>query len=313
MLRIDFINVGDGDAALIRLNDDEFTILVDTGRPLVSAATGSKRAHAIDFLMREGVKHIDLMILTHLHFDHMGGALGVMRHIKVDRMTALDLPPKDAGWIFLPEGDCERTVANLFHALNYFADTVTRARELGVSCELAKRGELEAPNGLRLTLYLPDDELKARQKAVFDSLYRGEKLQGELSYAASKERNISSLMLRIEYEGKSVLITGDAYGAYWQDAEMPPCDILKMPHHGDEKSMTESLIAKLHPSYAITSCQNDAVQKKERPAERTIRMIKPYVPNILCTENRQLLSLEASCNTAISLVIENGSVRRIDP
>ena len=40
----------------------------------------------IPFLLRNGIRHIDIMILSHPHRDHIGGLLSVLSHLKVDAL-----------------------------------------------------------------------------------------------------------------------------------------------------------------------------------------------------------------------------------
>ena len=74
-VRVDFLDVGQGDAILIR-SYSEKTILIDTGAP------SAKRA-----LMKQlkdlGVQSIDALILTHPHADHIGNAVDLLETIPV--------------------------------------------------------------------------------------------------------------------------------------------------------------------------------------------------------------------------------------
>lgn len=73
-LRIDFVDVGQGDAALIRTPRGR-TVLVDAG--------GSDRASSlVAFVTRRlGGQPLDVALLTHRHLDHLGGFLDVIRAI----------------------------------------------------------------------------------------------------------------------------------------------------------------------------------------------------------------------------------------
>ncbi|MEJ2696367.1 MAG: DNA internalization-related competence protein ComEC/Rec2 [Candidatus Sulfobium sp.] len=62
-LSVTFLDVGQGDSAVIELPDGK-TVVVDTGR------TGRETAA---FLKFRGKKTIDAMVLTHIHPDHTGG------------------------------------------------------------------------------------------------------------------------------------------------------------------------------------------------------------------------------------------------
>ena len=71
-MTLDFINVGYGDAILIR--SGSFTMLVDCGDWTVGdGGPDSQRISAADFLRQEGIDTLDLLVLTHLHRDHSGG------------------------------------------------------------------------------------------------------------------------------------------------------------------------------------------------------------------------------------------------
>lgn len=84
-LRITALGVGHGDAVLVRWENDEkvWTCLVDGGQ---SPETLQKR---LDDL---GVKHLDLLVLTHLDSDHAGGLAGLTREIHVSSYWGPALP-----------------------------------------------------------------------------------------------------------------------------------------------------------------------------------------------------------------------------
>jgi competence protein ComEC len=71
-LRITFLDVGQGDGALIEVR--EGAILVDEGPP---------EAHVDEQLRRLGVHSLAAIVLTHPQRDHVGGAADVLRHERV--------------------------------------------------------------------------------------------------------------------------------------------------------------------------------------------------------------------------------------
>lgn len=306
MLEAIFYNVGDGDCALIRETgkDGAHTLLFDTGRPHIEYVNGSGRRPAAAHLMREGIERIDLMALSHPHFDHIGGALAILRHIPVAALTAPYLPEDGARWIEAP--DCgEKTVVGLCDALNMLSDIRTDAKARGCVISTA-REEAFRLGSMKLRTFLTDRELYARQRSAFDALYRGETLPCDELCAISKERNCSSLMMRVEYAGRSILLTGDAYAEYWEDREMEACDILKVPHHGDKKATTEKLIAMLSPKYAVISCENNAESKKERPTAETLDTLRRHGAETFITENRPVADIPAETHGAIRFTIDDG-------
>ena len=84
-LHIHFLDVGQGDAIVIRQND--WVVLVDGGTP----AAG--RRSVIPWLEAGGIRRIDLMICTHAHNDHLGGLQEVLEAFSVDRvLLGIDAP-----------------------------------------------------------------------------------------------------------------------------------------------------------------------------------------------------------------------------
>ena len=74
MLLVDFINVGYGDAILLRETETPFAMLVDCGDARIGRSRpDGRRITAADYLRREGIRELDLLVLTHLHLDHAGG------------------------------------------------------------------------------------------------------------------------------------------------------------------------------------------------------------------------------------------------
>jgi competence protein ComEC len=74
-----FFDVGQGDSALILTREGE-TILVDTGDGRAFRETDL-------LLLKSGVSSLDLMVLTHPHQDHIGGALSVLSRLRVGRVV----------------------------------------------------------------------------------------------------------------------------------------------------------------------------------------------------------------------------------
>ena len=72
-LRVDFIAVGQGDAALITSPTGK-TVLIDGGPPEGAAAL-------VAYLKSRAVGPLDLVILTHRHADHLGGLAAVVRDV----------------------------------------------------------------------------------------------------------------------------------------------------------------------------------------------------------------------------------------
>lgn len=78
-LRVHFIDVGQGDSILIQTPYNKESILIDGG---------SRQAaqQVIEYLQKQGVKKINLLIATHPHEDHIGGLVEVLRAFPIDKI-----------------------------------------------------------------------------------------------------------------------------------------------------------------------------------------------------------------------------------
>ena len=74
-LEVHFIDVGQADCALV-ICDGRY-MLIDGGN-----AEDSDLVYA--YLERHGARHLDCMVATHAHEDHIGGLSGALNYAKVD-------------------------------------------------------------------------------------------------------------------------------------------------------------------------------------------------------------------------------------
>lgn len=83
-MQVHFIDVGQGDATLIVTPNGKH-ILIDAG-------PGSGELDLMAYLKRYEVKSIELMILSHPHEDHIGGADRVLTSIKTEKVLVSPAP-----------------------------------------------------------------------------------------------------------------------------------------------------------------------------------------------------------------------------
>lgn len=97
-MEVSFINVGQGDATLIRYKNE--VALIDTGGlKSIDIATSS----LIPFFKRKQIYDIDLLITTHDDFDHSGGKDSLIKNFKVKKYvkTSNAFPIKFANTYFI--------------------------------------------------------------------------------------------------------------------------------------------------------------------------------------------------------------------
>ncbi|NLA53573.1 MAG: MBL fold metallo-hydrolase [Clostridiales bacterium] len=312
MLRLDFINVGDGDAILIREYSDRqtgFTMLVDCGRAEVLPFAGSRRQSAADYLQEQGVLVIDLLIITHLHPDHFGG-LELLNRIKINRMLSAYLSCSGSQSVReYPAKFGSTSTAGLYKSLTAFAQDFAMLKRQGCDCKLATSGAHDLTSKLRMQIALPQAEVLSRQKAAFNALEEAKVIPEDVLYPISKERNNASLRLTLEYAKRRIILPGDAYGAFWEnEPDAAACDIFKLPHHGDDKSLTDLLLSKLHPSFSVISGLKGE-PSKHRPAAETINLLNKYDSPVVCLENDAVCGLDAvSLKAAVFYIQDKGEI-----
>lgn len=122
-LRVYFFDVGQGDSILV-LSPDGSTVLIDGGEP----NTG-----ILSYLQGLGVKHIDLMVATHPHSDHIGGLVQVLNAMPVSRVVT--------------NGQLSTTTT-----FEHFLDAIASAK---VPFVVAKRGDILIVGNLDFSVLSP--------------------------------------------------------------------------------------------------------------------------------------------------------------
>jgi len=93
-LRLDMLDVGQGDALLLRLPDGA-ALLIDGGG-LTGSTFDLGRQVVVPALWTLGVRRLDLVIGTHPHHDHLGGLAAVVHHLPVEEAWVATGPRDDA-------------------------------------------------------------------------------------------------------------------------------------------------------------------------------------------------------------------------
>ncbi|MGI6263869.1 MAG: ComEC/Rec2 family competence protein [Acutalibacteraceae bacterium] len=207
-MQVHFIDVGNADAALIRCGDKQ--MLIDGGEPDDGGAV-------VDYLRKQGVKRLDLVVATHPDADHIGGLPTVLTQLEVDRflMSFMDdeHTPTSASY--------ER----LLTALEERDIPVTEAKpgqhwELGeaVVDVLGPVGEYEDTNNMSVVCKITFG--KTRFLMMGDA-----------------ERKAETALLKSGADLRA--------------------DVLKAGHHGSRSSTSEKFLSAVAPTHAVLSCGVD--------------------------------------------------------
>lgn len=106
-LALHFLDVGQGDAALIRTAADHW-VLVDGG-PSDERTDAGLRV-IIPFLARHGIRRLEAVILSHGHRDHYGGLAAVLEAVEVGRVFEPGEPVDDPHYLSLLDALADRAI-----------------------------------------------------------------------------------------------------------------------------------------------------------------------------------------------------------
>lgn len=235
-LRIIFLDIGQGDCALIQTPDDKI-ILVDCGNLTFTYKSGERTI--APFLRRNGIKKIDLMILTHLHNDHIGGINYLLENFKIRKV--------------IESGQKYQT------PFTYVMDSLILHKKIPretVSC-----GDvIDDIKDMRLYFLFPTD------KFVNDD---GKTINNNL--------NNGSVVFKLKYKDVEIFFGGDIEKEgerflYETFSDFLKSDILKVSHHGSMTSTTIPFIIKNKPEYAVISC--GMYNKYNHPSDIVLRRLQ---------------------------------------
>lgn len=169
------------------------------------------------FLDERDIHTIDAAFVTHANFDHYGAMQNIHRHASIKRLVM-----GDQFELFVDEKSSARRFLKAM-------------RDAGVEVEtLAAPRRWRDPSGVRFEVLAPQPRDAGRAPTANDS----------------------SLALRLTYQGKSILLTGDP--AEWGIGHLLAldgihADVLLLPHHGSVVNNTRAFIDAVDPQIAIRS------------------------------------------------------------
>ncbi|SPF34645.1 DNA internalization-related competence protein ComEC/Rec2 [Candidatus Desulfosporosinus infrequens] len=207
-LEVVMIDVGQGDSILIR-TPQKHAILIDTG-PRSERFDAGERI-VLPYLLERGTGHLEALLITHEHQDHIGGARAVLANIPTD-------------WVGVPA--VEERLEN-------------KEWQEGLPIELINKTE-----GLRILQ--AGDRIDLDSGAWLDVLGPYRVLAGTHS-----DPNNNSLVLKLNYLGQSVLLTGDMEQEEMEEIAETGVDLendlFKEPHHGSQFSLVRPWLDAIHP------------------------------------------------------------------
>ena len=254
-----FINVGYGESIIVRSGSK--TLLIDGGSNEADEYVGkSGRTRAVDFLRSEGISHLDAVIVTHVHEDHLCGLLPVIQEIDVEKIF-LPFPLVKAPGKICMKQPLKENLQKSLAALNDFLQlnsVVSPDKFIDVGFEYIQLGDILVRNITGLNPNCPD--IYKAINILAASSAEDEKMTCLKSIDAGM--NNCSLVLQLDIFGQKVLLPGDSNAERLESLlERSPdilkADIFKIGHHGQADSITTRLIDAIEPELVICSASND--------------------------------------------------------
>ncbi|OPZ72630.1 MAG: ComEC family competence protein [Firmicutes bacterium ADurb.Bin456] len=249
-LTVHFIDVGQGDSILVQTPGGK-NMLIDTGgwREEFSTGSGAGSQVVAPYLRRIGVRRLDVLVLTHPHEDHAGGAAYLVKSFPV----SLALAPPGA----LPGRNGETTglarPENTEEIPGAFTKLVESMEAKGIPVKAAGAGD-------RLAL---------------DGAVSIEILSPETGHGYSSGLNNISLVVKLNFRDRTFIFTGDAeveaQGKLLERGVDLQADVLKMPHHGSRTLLPE-LVQQVQPEIAVI--QVGAHNTFGHPAPSTLDLLE---------------------------------------
>lgn len=277
MLKIHFINVGEGDSTLLEwtANGETRYALIDVGLSDVGCAEGDPRITATAFLKDKGITELEFLAITHLHRDHAEALGDVIAQARPKRFFT-SFVPSDTSLRAPEEPEAALTkVKKLAVDLSSYCVFIQKMYDMGTEVtEIQTSGLLYEDDAVYIDVLSPAKGRLKLQNLIFESILLGETLPGSIKAHIAGMRNNNSLRLRVHYAGRLFGCDGDYYAEDAEREQLDRCDILKVAHHGDKKSLNETVVDKLTPAYAIISWSARYKPDKDRPSSNVTRWLR---------------------------------------
>ena len=227
-LKIHFIDVGQGDGALIQCGDE--TAMIDVG-----SLTAGKN-NIVPYLEAEGVTVLDYLFMSHGHEDHTGAAY--------DLIWKSDVEIKNAVYDFGNPDDGNSSMVN------------NSLMEKEVPIIKPEKETVYQVGDAEIKILLGRDDLEMLQKEPEEGADETMKNQLEITNV-----NNQSIAILITHGENTFLFYGDGEKEY-EDLllktypDLKDITVLKAPHHGGGDSCQEETLRQLTPQNVVISSES---------------------------------------------------------
>ncbi len=212
-LEVTVLDVGQGDSIFVRFPEGK-NLLVDGGGGLLKTYDPGA-ALVVPFLRAHNVRHLDLVVLSHPHPDHIQGLGAVLDHIDVDELWVC--------WHVEPSMALEALLE--------------KAKEKAVKVSQPR------------PLVWGDSRIQPLWPVGYDGFCADPGYSAnDNSIVLKIKRGAASMLLAGDIEEDAERELVKRYGAKLK------ADLLKVPHHGSPTSSTTGFLQAVKPRLAVISC-----------------------------------------------------------
>ena len=223
-LTISMLDIGQGDAVLIQTGVKN--ILIDTGddKYYEDGKKGKENTQLLTELQKLKIDHIDTLVMTHAHADHIGKADKVIAQYGVKELVYNGIPSTS----------------------KYFINALKAAKANGTQQVKVKAGDvLDFGNGVSFEIVSPSQSLIDEDTAAIKAKKK-------------VDVNNESVVGRLTFGNFAMLFTGDAEGPVEKDmvasyGKKLKCQVLKAGHHGSKTSSTAEFLKLVQPESVVMS------------------------------------------------------------
>lgn len=302
MLGLEFFDARHGDAFLVRWAGR--AMLVDGGPSGLYEGGFRERLLTRLPLSPRGVPVIDTVVLSHIDDDHAGGLLRLLSDLRRTRRDQLPEPVEVCRLWFNAVEELVRAVDPVLAAsVQPLYDVTATSTVIAASYAQGRAIQHEAAalglsgnppfasaliEGLTTNLHGLEVTVVAPDQCALDALAQKWRKARELedskvvtaAYADGSIPNLSSLVLHIEFAGRTALLTGDARGdrilqglencGLVDEDGKTRLTVLKLPHHGSDRNVAPEFFRRVVADHYVISA--DGV-RHHHPNEKTLEAL----------------------------------------
>lgn len=255
-LEVRFLDVGQADSILIQIGDSA-NILIDGG----NNADGEDVAN---YLRETNVSHLDAIVATHPHEDHIGGLDDIMESIPTEVVYMPDVPAVDKPGTKTYES---------------FLDVI---EEQGIPIVYPENGDYifnEGETSLQVISPNKVDGGNLNNYSIVTKLVHGEI---SMMFTGDAEKEVNEGMMK-QY-----------------DSDFLHVDVLKAGHHGSRTSTTREWFSTVDPEYVVISCgKGNDYGHPHKEALECFKDVTVYRTDmdgtVICRSNGSDLTWETKC------------------